>query len=146
MQYHTLMTWINWLYSFVHIPGTIAFLVWLYYYTITRNRLSQRGSGILVGHAEGSTSGSVLYEARRRTMAVSNLTAFGVFTVWPCMPPRLLSDTSIEGPTGEVARSYGFIDTVRGKAGAGSVWTQNQFCNQYGELRLSLGTNMLTRS
>ncbi|EXJ80676.1 hypothetical protein A1O3_06960 [Capronia epimyces CBS 606.96] len=110
MSYPRLMMHINWLYSFIHIPGTIAFLVWLYYYTITR---------------------PWLYEARRRTMAVCNLLAFVVFTIWPCMPPRLLSDPAYTGPQAELAKSYGFVDTVHGKEGASSVWTQNKFCNQY---------------
>lgn len=133
MKNRAMMTAINWLYSFIHIPGTIAFLVWLYYYTITRNRVARRLSANTGEDAHGSPSGPALYEARRRTMAVCNLLAFVVFTTWPCMPPRLLSDKSIEGPTGELARSYGFVDTVHGEAGAGSVWTENRFCNQYGE-------------
>lgn len=114
LRHPSIMTWINWTYSFIHIPGTIAFLIWLYYYTVTRNHIDE------------------LYEARRRTLAVSNLLAFVVFTLWPCMPPRLLSDPA-EGPEGELGRSYGFVDTVHGTNGAGSVWTENRFCNQYGE-------------
>jgi hypothetical protein len=136
--------YINWLYSFIHIPGTIAFLVWLYYYTITNNRLVQhRGSGSRLlttlsggehqrGGGPGSPAGPWLYEARRRTMAICNLLAFVVFTLWPCMPPRLLSDPEYTGPQAELAKSYGFVDTVHGKDGASSVWTQNKFCNQYG--------------
>jgi hypothetical protein len=62
-----------------------------------------------------------------------NLIAFVVFTTWPCMPPRLLSDKNVAGPSGAVARSYAFVDTVHGEGGEGSVWTQNMFCNQYGE-------------
>jgi hypothetical protein len=65
-------------------------------------------------------------------MAVCNLLAFVVFTIWPCMPPRLLSDPDYTGPQAELAKSYGFVDTVHGKDGASSVWTQNRFCNQYG--------------
>lgn len=133
MQYPLLMTWINRLYSFIHIPGTIAFLVWLYYYNITRNRLQEGWLDRVNGTMGGSPAGPGLYQARRRTMAVCNLLAFVVFTLWPCMPPRLLSDKSVEGPIGEVARSYGFVDTVHGAAGARSVWTQNKFCNQYGK-------------
>lgn len=135
MSYPRLMMYINWLYSFIHIPGTIAFLVWLYYYTITRNRLIQRRSGRLQAGEKGSPgspSGPHLYEARRRTMAVCNLLAFVVFTIWPCMPPRLLSDPDYDGAQAELAKSYGFVDTVHGKEGASSVWTQNRFCNQYG--------------
>jgi hypothetical protein len=133
MNFTAMMPWINFLYSFIHIPGTIAFLVWLYYYTITRNRLVQRRDGHVSGEPEGSPSGPALYEARRRTMAVCNLLAFVVFTTWPCMPPRLLSDPTYDGPSAELAKSYGFVDTVHGKQGTGSVWTQNKFCNQYGE-------------
>ncbi|KAG2415670.1 hypothetical protein HFD88_006861 [Aspergillus terreus] len=131
LRHGTLMTWINWIYSFIHIPGTIAFLVWLYYYTITRNRFDESQPGKPRGVMSGSPAGPRLYQARRRTLAVCNLLAFVVFTLWPCMPPRLLSDKSVEGPDGELGRSYGFVDTVHGANGAGSVWTENRFCNQY---------------
>lgn len=125
-----LLTLINWTYSFIHIPGTIAFLVWLYYYTSTRNRIDGR-------QEDRSPASPFLYQARRRTLAVCNLFAFVVFTLWPCMPPRLLSDESVEGPDGDLGRSYGFVDTVHGPDGAGSVWTENRFCNQYGNSGLS---------
>jgi hypothetical protein len=49
------------------------------------------------------------------------------------MPPRLLSDPTVEGPEAELGRSYGFVDTVHGENGAKSVWTENRFCNQYGK-------------
>ncbi|KAI9373178.1 hypothetical protein BJX61DRAFT_541974 [Aspergillus egyptiacus] len=126
-----LMKWTNWIYSFIHIPGTIAFLVWLYYYTITRNRYDEPQPGDPRGVMSGSPAGPLLYQARRRTLAVCNLLAFVVFTLWPCMPPRLLSDENVGGFEGELARSYGFVDTVHGVKGAGSVWTENRFCNQY---------------
>ncbi|KAK5213720.1 hypothetical protein LTR47_000760 [Exophiala xenobiotica] len=155
MSYPRLMMYINWLYSFVHIPGTIAFLVWLYHYTITNNRLVQhRGSGSRLlttssgehqrGGGPGSPAGPWLYEARRRTMAICNLLAFVVFTLWPCMPPRLLSDPEYTGPQAELAKSYGFVDTVHGKDGASSVWTQNKFCNQYAAMpSLHFGYSLL---
>jgi hypothetical protein len=137
------MTWINWLYSFIHIPGTIAFLVWLFWFTITKNKVEERERGNARGGIDGSPAGPALYEARRRTMAVCNLLAFVVFTIWPCMPPRLLSDKDVEGPIGDLARSYGFTDTVHGAEGAGSVWTSNKFCNQYGENSLRILVSML---
>ncbi|KAI1628243.1 hypothetical protein EDD37DRAFT_607015 [Exophiala viscosa] len=148
MSYPRLLTYINWLYSFIHIPGTIAFLVWLYYYTVTSNRLVQhRGSRPQVGgqsSSPGSTSGPLLYEARRRTMAVCNLLAFIVFTVWPCMPPRLLSDPDYNGPQAALAKSFGFVDTVHGKDGASSIWTQNRCCNQYAAMpSLHFGYSLL---
>ena len=80
-------------YSFIHIPATIAFLAYFYH-----------------------TQPFRIYAPVRRTMALANLLAFIVFTLWPCMPPRLL-------PV-----AYGFVDTVH-KHGAGSVWTTNKFCN-----------------
>lgn len=126
-----LMNWINWIYSFIHIPGTIAFLVWLYYYTTTRNSLDDARYSPLDHNSSGSPAGPPLYAARRRTLAVCNLLAFIVFTLWPCMPPRLLSDEEVTGDVGKLARSYGFVDTVHGEKGAGSVWTENRFCNQY---------------
>ncbi|KXG51357.1 uncharacterized protein PGRI_093690 [Penicillium griseofulvum] len=127
------MSWINWIYSFIHIPGTIAFLVWLYYYTTVRNRIDEAQPGKLKGAVSGSPAGPLLYQARRRTLAVCNLLAFVVFTLWPCMPPRLLSDTTADGQDADLARSYGFVDTVHGVNGSGSVWTENRFCNQYGQ-------------
>ncbi|PYH46634.1 phosphatase PAP2 family protein [Aspergillus saccharolyticus JOP 1030-1] len=131
LRHPTLMTWTNWIYSFIHIPGTIAFLVWLYYFTITRNRSDESQPGKPRGLVGGSPAGSHLYQARRRTLAVCNLLAFVVFTLWPCMPPRLLSDKDAKGPDAALGRSYGFVDTVHGVNGAGSVWTENRFCNQY---------------
>ena len=81
------------IYSFIHIPATIAFLAYFYH-----------------------TQPFRIYAPVRRTMALANLLAFIVFTIWPCMPPRLLP------------AAYGFVDTVH-KHGAGSVWTTNKFCN-----------------
>jgi hypothetical protein len=133
LRHPLVMTWINRIYSFIHIPGTIAFLVWLYYYTTVRNRIDEPQLGKPKGAVSGSPAGPLLYQARRRTLAVCNLLAFVVFTLWPCMPPRLLSDTTADGEEAELARSYGFVDTVHGANGAGSVWTENRFCNQYGE-------------
>jgi len=131
MKHEMLMHWINRIYSFIHIPGTIFFLVWLFYYTTTRNRLDERQENKEIGEVDGSPAGPMLFEARRRTMATCNLLAFIVFTAWPCMPPRLLSDPNVKGPSGAEARQYGFVDTVHGASGESSVWTQNKFCNQY---------------
>lgn len=144
LGYPALMRYINWIYSFIHIPGTIAFLVWLYYYTITSKRVIQNGSGEMEGSVRTSSSGPWLYEARRRTMAICNLMAFVVFTLWPCMPPRLLSDSTIKTEMGDLARSYGFVDTVHGADGAVSVWTANKFCNQWAAMpSLHFGYSLL---
>lgn len=120
LQYPLLMHWINRIYSFIHIPGTILFLIWLFYLTITANRPGQRRD------IERSQGGPPLYQARRRTMAMCNLIAFVVFTAWPCMPPRLLSDPAYEGQNAAEAKSFGFVDTVHGAGGESSVWTQNK--------------------
>ncbi|RMZ85087.1 hypothetical protein DV738_g103, partial [Chaetothyriales sp. CBS 135597] len=115
LSFPRLMTTINWVYSFIHIPGTIAFLL----------------DGGKAQAQAASRSGAELYQARRRTMAMCNLLAFVVFTLWPCMPPRLLSDPAQTGPLTELAKTYEFVDTVHGEGGAKSVWTENRFCNQY---------------
>ncbi|KAH7103625.1 hypothetical protein BKA62DRAFT_695960 [Auriculariales sp. MPI-PUGE-AT-0066] len=129
-RFPTAMMWINWLYSFIHIPGTIFFLIYLYWFCISRNRITHLPEEF-VGQIAQSHASPLIFEARRRTMAMCNLLAFIVFTLWPCMPPRLLSDPNVPGDEGELARSFGFVDTVHGKDGASSVWTQNRFCNQY---------------
>ena len=148
LAHPTLLHWTNRIYSFIHIPGTILFLVGLYYYTTTtpaRTRAHRTlplpnkplPSSPTTAAAASSTITSTaranpaLYAARRRTMATCNLLAFTIFTLWPCMPPRLLSSPNVTGPSGAEARSYGFVDTVHGSAGESSVWTQNRFCNQY---------------
>ncbi|RDW87516.1 hypothetical protein BP5796_03210 [Coleophoma crateriformis] len=138
-----MMTWINRTYSFIHIPGSIAFLIWLFYYTNTRNRLDTQ-DGNDPGHARGSPAGPQLYESRRRTMAFCNLLAFIIFTIWPCMPPRLLSADTSDSETGELARSYGFVDTVHGPYGEGSIWTDNRFTNKFAAMpSLHFGYSLL---
>jgi hypothetical protein len=128
----TLLHWINRVYSFIHIPGTILFLVLLYYLTTTRKRQVMTGRV----RTDNVSAGPALYEARRRTMAMCNLIAFVIFTLWPCMPPRLLSDPEYNGDNAAEAKSYGFVDTVHSKTGESSVWTTNKFCNQYGKYRI----------
>ncbi|KAH9026626.1 PAP2 superfamily-domain-containing protein [Lactarius pseudohatsudake] len=93
MQHAWALSALNRIYSFIHIPATIAFLAYFYH-----------------------TQPFRVYAPVRRTMALANLLAFVVFTLWPCMPPRLLP------------AAYSFVDTVH-KHGAGSVWTTNRFCN-----------------
>ncbi|KIW55388.1 hypothetical protein PV05_07672 [Exophiala xenobiotica] len=122
LQYPGIMYWINRIYSFVHLPATITFLVGLYWFAITRNR----------AHATWSdpVSGPYLYESKRRTLAICNLLAFCVFSTWPCMPPRLLGDSEAAGATAESSRSYGFVDTVHGSNGALSVFNTRRWTNQ----------------
>jgi hypothetical protein len=136
----TLLHWINRVYSFIHIPGTILFLVVLYYLTTTRKRYVASGRI----SSDSVSAGPALYEARRRTMAMCNLIAFVIFTLWPCMPPRLLSDPEYKGDFAAEAKSFGFVDTVHSKAGESSVWTTNKFCNQYAAMpSLHFGYSLL---
>ena len=82
-------------YAMVHIPATIAFLA-----------------------AGYRTFPALAYQRIRRTLALCNCLAFIVFTLWPCMPPRLLP-----------FEQFGFVDTLHtGKAA--SIWTTNKFQNQ----------------
>ncbi|KAM3086129.1 hypothetical protein ACMFMG_000267 [Clarireedia jacksonii] len=144
MQNPFLMTWINRIYSFIHIPGSIAFLVWLFYYTNTRNRLDARQQDKDIGEVKGSPAGPRLYESRRRTMAFCNLLAFVIFTLWPCMPPRLLSADNSDTEMGRKARSFGFVDTVHGPGGEGSIWTDNRFTNKFAAMpSLHFGYSLL---
>ncbi|KAL9124062.1 MAG: hypothetical protein Q9217_006573 [Psora testacea] len=133
LQHPALMAVVNAIYSYVHIPATILFLTCLYYVTITSPNIaaSLRSSNRRVSKTRCLT-GRALYSSRRRTLATSNLIAFVIFTTWPLMPPRLLSDKSVIGPSGDKARAFGFVDTVHriDKTG-GSIWTTNKFCNQW---------------
>lgn len=129
LQHPDLMYWINRIYSFVHLPATITFLVLLYWFAITRNRGRNRSE---------SSCSPYLYESRRRSLAICNLLAFCVFSAWPCMPPRLLGDSESPGEIGKLARSFGFVDTVHGRNGAVSVFNTRQYTNQLGKPPLVL--------
>jgi hypothetical protein len=138
LQRPTLMRWTNKTYSFIHIPGTILYLIVLYHITTARPRHKLQeehgGKSVLENWRElAPPFGPAIFERRRRTMAMCNLLAFIVFTLWPCMPPRLLSDPTYMGEYAQEAKSFGFVDTVHGVDGDSSVWTTNRFCNQYGE-------------
>lgn len=54
------------------------------------------------------------YRRIRRTLALENVIAFAIFTLWRCKPPRLLPE------------EYGFIDVLH-KGNSGSTWTHNRF-------------------
>jgi len=79
----------------VHIPGTVAFISWYYYSAPTHD----------------------VFAVVRRTMTLTNLFAFTIFTIFPTMPPRLLP------------KKYGFHDTVR-HDNAESVWQGGKYANQ----------------
>ena len=102
LDYPTLMKYINWLYIFIYIPGTIFFLVYLYWFCITHHRITHQPEEH-VGQIVLSPSNPFIYEARRHTMAMCNLRAFVFFTLWSCMPPRLLSDPAVPGELGDLS-------------------------------------------
>jgi hypothetical protein len=60
---------LNKIYSYVHIPATIGFMVYFFKY-----------------------APAPIFRRVRRTLVTCNLLAFIVFTSWPCMPPRLLPE------------------------------------------------------
>ncbi|KAK8117720.1 uncharacterized protein PG998_006001 [Apiospora kogelbergensis] len=90
-----LLTILNRVYALIHIPGTVGFIAW--YYTMAPSH--QRFCTV------------------RRTMSLLNLFAFFTFTVYPCMPPRLLP------------KEYGFLDTVNAEDAA-SVWMSGNYVNK----------------
>lgn len=63
-----MLTFLNRMYSLVHIPATVSFLGWYYYAAPTHDH----------------------FAALRRMMTLTNFLSFFIFTAWPCMPPRLL--------------------------------------------------------
>lgn len=73
----------------VHIPATIGYMAYSYYAFPTP-----------------------IFQRVRRTLVLCNCIAFIIFTLWPCMPPRLLP-----------FEEYGFVDTLHtGKAA--SIWSE----------------------
>lgn len=62
------LTFLDRFYSLIHIPGSMAFIVWYYY--------------VAPSHATFATV--------RRTMTLTNFMAFVTFIFFPVMPPRLL--------------------------------------------------------
>ena len=123
MQFPNLMWWLIRVYSYVHIPATITFLVSLYYYSISRNRSVPVWQESLVAAS--------LYESRRRALSLCNLLSFVVFALWPCMPPRLLDNDAANNGIHDGSPHFGFIDSVHAaKTGAVSFWNKRKFTNQ----------------
>ena len=121
LQSRTTMWWINRIYSYVHLPATVSFLVGLYWYCVTRTR--SRTMSVSWQNVTASPEiNSRIYEAQRRALAVSNLLAFVVFSTWPCMPPRLLDDKDGGAANGGLQAKFGFVDTVHARNGAVSIW------------------------
>ncbi|MCJ1277320.1 hypothetical protein MMC21_005132 [Puttea exsequens] len=92
--HQTALTVLNRAYALIHIPGTVGFIAWYYY--------------IAPSHPT--------FASIRRTLTLTNLFAFLTFTLYPCMPPRLLPP------------EYGFLDSVR-HDNATSIWMSGNFVN-----------------
>jgi hypothetical protein len=122
LQFPSAIALLNKIYSFIHLPATISFLVLLYWFCITRHR--QRP-------LQSSSSHSHLYETRRRTLAVCNLLAFLIFSTWPCMPPRLMDDTKLQENPIPDDKPFGFIDTVHAYKTTISAFNNERFTNQF---------------
>ncbi|KAG5297703.1 integral membrane protein [Histoplasma ohiense] len=88
------LTALNRFYALVHIPGTVGFIAWYYY----------------------SAPSHSAFATVRRTLTLTNLLAFVIFTFYPCMPPRLLPP------------EYGFVDSVR-RDNARSIWMSGNYVN-----------------
>jgi hypothetical protein len=98
----TLLTLLNRAYALIHIPGTVLFIAWYY-----KSAYSFKSFATI-----------------RRTMTLTNWLAFSIFTVYPCMPPRLLP------------AQYGFVDTVR-RDSAESVFMKGKFVNSLAAMPVS---------
>lgn len=93
-DHQILLACLNHFYALIHIPGTVGFIAWYYY--------------VAPSHSN--------FAAVRRTLTLTNLFAFTIFTLYPTMPPRMLP------------MEFGFFDSVRdGKAA--SVWMMGKFVN-----------------
>lgn len=108
--HQTALTFLNRAYALIHIPGTVgsvcsipsdpqllitpSFIAWYYY--------------IAPSHTT--------FAMVRRTLTLTNWMAFLTFTLYPCMPPRLLPP------------EYGFLDSVR-HDNATSIWMSGDFVN-----------------
>jgi len=91
----SLLWFFNKTYAMVHIPATIAFFGYSFW-----------------------AFPPTVFQRIRRTLVLCNCIAFVIFTLWPCMPPRLLP-----------FEEFNFVDTLHtGKAA--SIWTTNKFQNQ----------------
>ncbi|KAI0200677.1 integral membrane protein [Astrocystis sublimbata] len=88
------LAFLNRVYALIHIPGTAAFIAYYYATAPTHRRFC----------------------IARRTLSLANFVAFFVFTLYPCMPPRLLP------------KEYGFVDTVEAEDGS-SVWMKGDYVN-----------------
>lgn len=107
------MTFLNRIYSLVHIPGTVAYVFELHIPTPQNPNLSSRFLSWYYYAAPNHATFAIV----RRTMTLGNFAAFFIFSFFPTMPPRLLP------------KEFGFHDTVR-QSKAESIWVGGNYVNQ----------------
>ncbi|KAJ5223057.1 uncharacterized protein N7469_009297 [Penicillium citrinum] len=71
-------------------------------------------SHIVLGSTAIHSFSRTQYKRIRRTLALENILAFILLSLWRCAPPRLLPE------------EFGFIDVLHDSR-SGSAWTQNKF-------------------
>ena len=110
--HQTALTILNRAYALIHIPGTVGYVTLASHVAkpkqLTDNSFIAWYYYIAPSHATFATI--------RRTLTLTNLFAFLTFTLYPCMPPRLLPP------------EYGFLDSVR-HDNATSIWMSGNFVN-----------------
>jgi hypothetical protein len=104
------LTVLNRSYALIHIPGTVGFVD-----LVSLNFLLLIASRFIAWYYYVAPSFNT-FAIVRRTLTFTNLIAFIIFILYPCMPPRLLP------------QEYGFLDTV-GHNNAQSVWMEGKFVN-----------------
>lgn len=68
------------------------------------------------------------YTVIRRTIAVENVLAFVILTLWRCAPPRLLPSVLLPEGADEGGGEFGFIDVLAEmNSGAKTAWSENGF-------------------
>ena len=113
------LTVLNRAYALIHIPGTVGFVA-PFPVSSTPYRFSHRTSSDTINSFIAwyyyIAPSHPTFATVRRTLTLTNLLAFLTFTLYPCMPPRLLPP------------EYGFLDSVRHDK-ATSIWMSGNFVN-----------------
>lgn len=110
--HQTALTVLNRAYALIHLPGTVG---WVKNLPSTVNR-ELTGSPSFIAWYYYVAPSHKTFTAIRRTLTLTNFFAFLTFTLYPCMPPRLLPP------------EYGFLDSVR-HDNATSVWMSGNYVN-----------------
>ena len=113
------LTVLNRAYALIHIPGTVGFVTPFSISWLVRLPWVPIGSnavGSFIAWYYYIAPSHPTFATIRRTLTLTNLFAFLTFTLYPCMPPRLLPP------------EYGFLDSVRHDK-ATSIWMSGDFVN-----------------